>query len=256
MRSIACAAIAAACLTWLGCSARPTAPAVPRVIDLGHALDEGDPSWEGKAVYSRGPVATMEKDGYFADRFVTDSHFGTHVDAPAHFGPGGQTVELIAANRLVRPGVCIDITGLATGNEDYQLTPADIESFERANGAIAEGTIVLIATGWDRRWREAGRYMNERDGVKHFPGVSAEAAALLARDRKVAAIGIDTPSVDYGPSTDFAAHHVTAPLGVYQIENAARLTELPRKGFLVVVAPVKLTGGSGAPARVFALLPQ
>ena len=239
-----------------GCGTRPAAPEALRVIDLGHPLTPADPTWEGTPVYSRGVLATMEKDGYFADRFVTDSHFGTHVDAPAHFAEGGQTVDLISTDRLVRQAVCIDITGRATGNEDYQLTRADIESFERTHGTIPEGSIVLIATGWDRRWSDAGRYMNVRDGVKHFPGVSVEAATFLAGGRKVTAIGIDTPSIDYGPSTGFEAHRATMPLGVYHLENAARLTELPATGFTVVIAPVKLAGGSGAPARAFALLRQ
>jgi kynurenine formamidase len=97
--------------------------------------------------------------------------------------------------------------------------------------------------------------MNERGGVKHFPGLTPEAVAYLAKDRHVAGIGIDTPSIDYGPSTTFEAHRVSMPLNVYHIENAAHLTSLPRQGFTVVVAPVLIRGGSGAPARVLAILP-
>ena len=96
--------------------------------------------------------------------------------------------------------------------------------------------------------------MNDRGGVKHFPGLSVEAAALLARERKVAGIGIDTPSVDYGPSAKFEVHHTTMPENVYHIENATRLTELPARDFRVIVAPINLVGGSGGPTRLFALL--
>jgi kynurenine formamidase len=96
--------------------------------------------------------------------------------------------------------------------------------------------------------------MNEKNGVKHFPGLSAEAAALLARDRRVAGIGIDTPSIDYGPSTAFEAHHASMPHNVYHIENMAHLLDLPATGFQVIVAPINLGGGSGGPARVFALV--
>ena len=120
--------------------------------------------------------------------------------------------------------------------------------------AIANGDIILIATGWDQRWPDPVRYRNEQNGVKHFPGLSVEAADYLARDRRVAAIGIDTPSIDYGPSADFAAHKTTMPLGVYHVENATGLTSLPPAGFTVVVAPIKIAGGSGGPTRVFALL--
>jgi kynurenine formamidase len=91
--------------------------------------------------------------------------------------------------------------------------------------------------------------------VKHFPGVHPDAAAYLAKDRKIAGLGIDTPSVDYGPSAKFETHHLTMPLNVFHIENAASLTTLPAKGFTIVVAPIKLAGGSGGPTRVFALLP-
>ena len=114
---------------------------------------------------------------------------------------------------------------------------------------------MLVATGWDRRWKEPGRYMNVRNGVKHFPGISVEAAALLARDRKVAGIGIDSPSVDYGPSEHFETHRTTMPLNVYHIENATNLTALPATGFTVVVAPINVVGGSGGPTRIFALIP-
>jgi kynurenine formamidase len=225
-----------------------------RVIDLGHALSESDPTWSGDKVYTHAVTETREKDGYVAGRFASDEHFGTHVDAPVHFGEGGLTVDRIPADRLVRPAVSIDIQRQVAANEDYRLTRADVEAFERAHGAIPDGALVLVATGWDRRWPDAARYMNTRDKVKHFPGLAVDAAAYLARDRHVAGIGIDTASIDYGPSDAFEAHHTTQPLGVYHIENLANLTDLPPTGFTVVVAPIKIKDGSGGPARVFALV--
>ena len=90
---------------------------------------------------------------------------------------------------------------------------------------------MLFATGWDVRWPDQKKYMNERGGVKHFPGIHPDAAAYLARDRKVAGLGIDTPSVDYGPSAKFETHNLTMRLNVFHIENAARLTSLPPRGF-------------------------
>lgn len=225
----------------------------PTVIDLGHPLGDTDPNWSGGQVFNRASIATLEKDGYNAGRFSTEEHFGTHVDAPAHFS-NGWTVDRIPPDRLVRPGVCLNIEGKAAADEDYRLTVADITAFESREGPIPEGAMIFIATGWDRRWPEPRTYMNERSGVKHFPGLSVEAAAYLARDRKVAGIGIDTPSIDYGPSARFEAHRVTMPLNVYHVENAANLTRLPPNGFTAVVAPVNIAGGSGGPARVFALL--
>lgn len=219
-----------------------------RVIDLGHPLSATDPSWSGDRVFQRKGTTNGEIS---TGSFSSDEHFGTHVDAPAHFG-GTWSVEKIPVDRLVRPGVCINVTGKP---EDYQITLDDVKAFEERNGAIQEGSIVLFATGWDARWPDRRTYMNERNGVKHFPGISTAAANYLARDRKVVGIGIDTASVDYGPSVKYETHNLTMPLNVYHVENATNLTKLPPSGFTVVVAPINIVGGSGGPTRVFALLP-
>lgn len=221
-----------------------------RVVDLGHPLSESDPSWSGEKVFSRSGV---KGDGFAMGKFSSDEHFGTHLDAPVHAG-GAWTTDQIPVERLVRPGVCVNIEAAAAKDEDYRLTVEDILRFEAKAGRIPEGVVVLVATGWDRRWPDQVRYMNDRAGVKHFPGLSVEAAALLARERKVAGIGIDTPSVDYGPSAKFETHHTTMPANVYHIENATNLTTLPPSGFTVVVAPIDLAGGSGGPTRIFAIL--
>lgn len=244
---------AAACLTLAG-TVIARLQSAPHVVDLGHPLSRSDPSWEGTPGFQRTPTATIEKDGYAAARITFDEHFGTHLDAPAHFSKTGWTVDEIPVDRLYRPGVCIDVAPMAAKDADYRVSVADITTFESTAGAIPPGAVVFIATGWDRFWPDRARYMNEHGGVKHFPGLTPEAVAYLAKDRHVAGIGIDTPSIDYGPSTLFEAHRVSMPLNVYHIENAARLTTLPRQGFMVVVAPVAVRGGSGAPARVFAIL--
>jgi kynurenine formamidase len=226
-----------------------------RLVDLGHPITVKDPSWDAKPPYDRTITATAEKQGYNGGRITIDEHYGTHVDAPAHFAPGKWTVDQIPVDRLRRPGVRIDVSKQAAADADHRVTIADLKAFETANGAIPAESIVLIATGWDRFWAEPGRYMNDKGGVKHFPGLTAEASTYLARDRRVAAIGIDTPSIDHGPSTTFEAHHASMALNVYHIENAARLTTLPAKGFEVIVAPINIAGGSGGPARVFAVVP-
>ena len=221
-----------------------------RVVDLGHPLAESDPSWSGDKVFSRSGV---KGDGFAMGKFSSDEHFGTHLDAPVHAG-GAWTTDQIPVDRLVRPGVCVNVEAAAAKDEDYRLTVDDILRFEAKSGRIPEGAVVLVATGWDRRWPDQVRYMNDRAGVKHFPGLSVEAASLLARERKVAGIAIDTPSVDYGPSTKFETHHTTMPANVYHIENATNLTGLPPSGFTVIVAPINLAGGSGGPTRLFAIL--
>jgi kynurenine formamidase len=233
-----------------GAHAGQPAPPGPRIVDLGHPLADTDPTWSGKPVFTH----TVQHAGeILIGTFSSDEHFGTHVDAPAHFVPDGWTVDQIPVIRLVRPGVVIDLRAKCVKNDDYRITREDILAFERRNGLIEPGTIVLLATGWDTRWSDPARYRNEHDGAMHFPGLAPEAATLLT-SRDVAAVGIDTPSIDYGPSTTYEAHHITLPHQVYNIENAAHLAELPVRGFTVVVAPVNIKGGSGAPARVFAIM--
>ena len=226
---------------------------VGRLVDLGHALSPTSPTWTGEPAYERTGTGDVATDGYTGGRFTADEHFGTHLDAPAHFG-GAWTVDRIPVDRLVRPGVCLNVEAKVAADEDYRVSLADVLAFERAHGPIPEGAMVLVATGWDRRWPDRARYMNERDDVKHFPGISADAAQYLAADRKVAGIGIDTASIDYGPSATFEAHRTTQPHNVYHVENAANLTGLPPGGFAVIVAPVNIEGGSGGPTRMFALL--
>lgn len=235
---------------------RSTIPDVraTNVLDLGHTLSASDPTFGGKPVFTHTPTASIEKDGAFMARFTTDEHNGTHLDAPAHFAASGWTVDRIPADLLVRRGVTINVERQASANDDYQVTVDDIKADETTNGAIPEGALVLIATGWDKRWPDATRYRNERGGVMHFPGLSVPAAEYLV-GRKVAGIAIDTPSVDYGPSKKYEVHHTTMPRNIYHVENAARLTSLPPRGFTIVVAPIAIVGGSGGPTRIFALLP-
>jgi kynurenine formamidase len=227
---------------WAITAAGPSAQ-TRRIVDLGHPLRASDPSWTGKAAFSRD--GTPENG-----RFESQEHFGTHLDAPSHFG-GTWTVDQIPVDRLVRPGVCVNVTGKP---EDYRVTVADLLEWESRHGAIPEGSIVLIATGWDARWPDRKAYMNERAGTKHFPGIAAGAARHLVK-RGVAGVGIDTASVDYGPSEKYETHNITNPANIYHIENARSLTTLPPTGFTVIVAPVNLAGGSGGPTRIFALLP-
>ncbi len=238
------------CLTLLALAGSLAAQPTARLLDLGHPLSDTDPTWSGNKAFSRSGTAG---EGFAMGQFSSDEHFGTHLDAPVHAG-GRLTTDQIPVDRFLRPAVCIDVQAAAARDEDYRLTVDDIRRFEARHGRIPEGSVVLVATGWDRRWPDQARYMNDRGGVKHFPGLSVEAAALLAKERKGVGLGLDTPSVDYGPSAKFEVHHTTMPEDVYHIENATRLTELPAKGFRVIVAPINLAGGSGGPTRLFALL--
>jgi kynurenine formamidase len=139
-------------------------------------------------------------------------------------------------------------------NADYLLSTAKVEQWEALHGPILAGAIVLLRTGWASRWPDAKRYRNQdAQGKMHFPGFSAEAAKLLV-DREVSGLGCDTMSVDYGGSQDFAVHRLALGAGLYHLENLADLSALPEAGAYLVVAPIKLEGGSGGAVRVFALV--
>lgn len=113
---------------------------------------------------------------------------------------------------------------------------------------------MLLRTGWASRWPDAKKYRNQdAQGRMHFPGFSIEAVKLLI-ERKISGLGCDTMSVEFGASEDFAVHHLTLGSGLYHLENLADLSGLPEAGAFLVVAPIKLEGGSGGPVRAFALL--
>ncbi|HYL64196.1 MAG TPA: cyclase family protein [Candidatus Methylomirabilis sp.] len=227
-----------------------------RVIDLSYAINDKLVPWPGDAKWFEAKVnATVEKDGYFTRSFWMLEHYGTHLDAPVHFPPGKMTVDEIPPRKLFGPAVVLDVRAESAKEADYRVTPARVEEWEKRHGQIPEGAIVLLRTGWASRWPDVQRYRNQdAQGHMHFPGYSVEAAKLLV-GRKVSGLGCDTLSIDYGASEDFAVHHVVLGAGLYQLENLADLSEVPEAGAFLVVAPIKLEGGSGGAVRVFALLP-
>lgn len=199
--------------------------------------------------------------GYFYSSYAvcTPEHGGTHLDAPIHFAEGKETADRIPLRRLVAPAVVIDVTARAAADADYRLTREDVEAWERRHGRIAEGTIVLLRTGWGLRWPERKAYFgDDRPGVTdalHFPSYGDAAARLLVEERRVAALGVDTASIDYGQSADFLVHRIANGANVPGFENLANLERLPPRGAWVVALPMKIGGGSGGPLRAIALLP-
>ena len=239
-------------------SSTPAGAAAHAVVDLTHVAGPNSPTYEAaaKSPFSATTVSTIAKGGYFAREIALPEHFSTHIDAPAHFAAGGWTVDQIPADRLFAPLVVLDVTAQAREHPDYQLAAGDIAAWEARNGTIPEGAVVMMRSGWSERWDQPARYRNAgRDGVLHFPGYSLDAARFLVEGRHAIALGIDTLSVDYGPSKDFPVHHFTAARSVYHLENVADLWRVPESGAQVVVGPAKLAGGSGGPVRILALLP-
>jgi len=225
-----------------------------RVIDLSYAISDKMVPWPGDAkAFEAKTNATVEKEGYFTRSFWMLEHYGTHMDAPAHFPPGTTTVDKIAPEEFFGPAVVLDVAKEADRDPDYQLSAKDVLAWEQKHGNIPAGAIVILRTGWSARWPDVARYRNQdANGKMHFPGFSVEAAKTLLR-RKVSGLGCDTLSIDPGNSADFPVHHLVLGASVYQLENLADLSGLPEAGAFLIAAPIKLEGGSGGAVRVFAL---
>ncbi len=227
------------------------------VIDLTHTLNARSPNWEGteESPYQAKELGNIQRDGYYSRIFSTQEHYGTHLDAPAHFASGGWTVEQIPAEHLVRPLVVVDVREQAMDDPDYAVTVEDIAGWEDGHGMIPSGAVVMAYTGWDERWSSQKSFRNEQaDRLTHYPGFSLEAARFLVKTREVVGLGIDTMSVDIGATETYPVHVFTSRENVYHLENLANLALVPAAGATVVVAPIKLEKGSGGPARVLALV--
>lgn len=237
------------------CAHGPACLAKARTLDLTHTLQEGLPLFPGSPPFDVQKVADYDQ-GYYANKISMIEHTGTHVDSPAHFTPGTDTIDEVPLQRLIGPAVVVDVKGQVQADPDYRLTVDDLRRWESAYRRIPNNAIVIMYTRWGSRWTENDRYVNmDENHVMRFPGYSAEAAKFLVEDRDIAGIGIDTLSLDYGPSRDFAVHHIVCGAGKFMIENLANLESLPPEGATLVVAPLKIRDGSGAPARIFAILP-
>ena len=233
-----------------------------RWIDLSYAYSEETLYWPTEDGFQLEELAYGETEaGYFYSSYKisTAEHGGTHLDAPIHFSRGGMSTEQIPLDRLIAPAVVVDVADRAT--LDYLIDVGDLEEWERTHGRIPDGAILLLRTGWGERWPDRIGYLGtERTGPEavaelHFPGIHPEAARWITDQRNVAAVGIDTPSIDYGQSTGFEAHVIIYGSDIPGFENVANLQEIPEVGAFVVALPMKVAGGSGGPLRIVAFVP-
>lgn len=232
-----------------------------RMVDLTHPFDRQTIYWPTAKPFTLETVSAGVTEGgywYAANNFCAAEHGGTHLDAPVHFAEGRWTADQIPLARLIGPAVVVDIADKAARDPDALLTRDDLQRFEARHGRIPDGAIVLVRTGWDARWPDRLRYLGTAaadTNALHFPGVGAEAASWLTSARRIHAIGIDTASIDRGPSKDFGAHRALGNANVPIFENLAGLGALPPRGALFIGLPMKIGGGSGGPLRAVALLP-
>lgn len=235
-----------------------------QLVDLSHGYGPSTLYWPtSSSRFTLNREASGKTEGgwfYASNSFSTPEHGGTHLDAPRHFAESGVTTEEIPLERLVAPAVVIDVAAQATRDRDYRLAREDVLQFEKSHGPIARGTIVLLRTGWSRHWPDAKAYLGDDtpgDASKlSFPSYGTDAARLLVEDRGVAALGVDTASIDFGRSTDFQVHRIAAARNVPGFENLTNLDRLPARGAIVIALPMKIDGGSGGPLRAIALVPR
>lgn len=266
--------IAVYCLILLGCNPTPKTEdntssianqlAKSQIIDLTHSFSDETVYWVTAKEFHLDTVFAGQTDKgfyYSAFNFETAEHGGTHIDAPIHFAEGKQTVDKIPLQNLVGQAVKIDVSDKALNNPDYQITEEDLMHWEKVNNSqIPEGCIILLETGYSRFYPDKKKYLGTdqrgKEALKllHFPGLSPEAAEWLVKNRKVKAVGIDTPSIDYGQSEYFKTHVILLSENIPAFENLAYLDKLPNKGFSVIALPMKIKGGSGSPLRIVALL--
>ncbi len=260
------AVLAAALVGCVGASPDPGAifeGTAGRWVDLSYSFSEETIYWPTAEPFVLEQVFSGVADSgffYAANNFSAAEHGGTHLDAPIHFAEGQYATDEIPLEQLIGPAVVIDVSNNIT--PDYQIGIADIESWEASNGRIPDAAILLFRTGWGERWPDRLEYLGteERgpDAVAdlHFPGIAPAAAQWLVDERDIDAVGIDTPSIDYGQSTRFESHQILYGANIPGFENVANLDWLPETGSFVIGLPMKIAGGSGAPLRIVAFLPE
>jgi kynurenine formamidase len=246
-----------------------TATAAPfpggELVDLSHTYDAATVFWPTADTFRLDKVADgMTPGGYYyaANNFSSSEHGGTHLDAPVHFSKGARSVDQIPIDTFFGEAYVVDVVAAADASADHQVSVEDIQRAEAAQGPIPMNAIVLLRTGFSKRWPDAARYLGTAERGEaavpklHFPGLHPDAARWLLANRTMKAIGIDTASIDYGQSTLFESHRALYERNVPAFENLTNLDRLPPRGASIVALPMKIGGGSGAPLRAVAVLPR
>ena len=219
-----------------------------KVVDLTHTFREDFALYPNSPTASRETARTIADDGFYGQVWKFWEHTATHMDVPGHFVAGGRTSEEITLQELIRPLVVIDISERAAGAPATEVTVDDLRRWERRHGRIPKGALVAMDSGWGAKAADATAFIN---GMQ-FPGFSGDATTWLLENRRIGGIGVDTLSLDNGPSASFASHLAVLKDDRVGIENLANLDKVPRRGATVVMGLIPWKEGSGGPARVFA----
>jgi kynurenine formamidase len=242
-------------------AARPRTPVAAqeprsfsRAVDLTLTTDAAFPTYFGKPQLEIEVIASYDQQKYSIKRWHIVEHTGTHIDAPFHFSTDGPSADRLPVESLVCPLCVIDIAARAASDADAQVTPDDLAAWEAANGPFPQGACVAMHSGWDRHVR-SDKYRNaDAEGKLHFPGFHVEAVQKLLEGGSAAGIAVDTLSLDFGASPDFATHYAWLPAGRWGLEGVTGLAAVPATGATLVAGAPKIAGATGGPTRVIALV--
>lgn len=223
-----------------------------RAVDLSHVFRAGFPVYLGDPP-ARETLFNIPDNGFYTQRWTFAEHSGTHMDAPGHFTLGGRLSPDITPDELILPAVVIDIADRAAADPDAEVVQEDLVRFERRHGRIPDRAAVLMHSGWETRADDPDAFRNVGpDGLFHFPGFSLEAVEWLVSQRNIGAIGVDTLSLDNGPSQTFVVHRFLLGEDRYGLENVRNLKAIPPRGATILVGLIPWEEGSGGPCRVMA----
>jgi kynurenine formamidase len=235
------------------------------ILDMTYAYDGETIYWPNASSFTLTTEfqGTTERGYWYAANFYAASeHGGTHADAPLHFAKNGRTIDQIPLAEWIGPAVKIDATQQCARDRDYLLSVEDVKKWEKKNGRIPAGAWVIMYTGIGTQFYPDPKRVlgTDKKGLPalpelSFPAFSRESAEFLTKERNIKGIAIDTPSIDYGKSQDFWVHRTICGANKLGLENIANLDKLPAKGATLYVIPMSIKGGTGAPARAFAILP-
>ncbi len=240
-----------------------------RVVDLTQPLGPATPVIDLPPIFAASPGVTIDQiscydergPGWYWNTLRFGEHTGTHFDAPVHWITGkdlpNNACDTIPASRFVGPACVVDVTGDVARDPDFLLTPDRIESWEREHGRIPAGAWLLLHTGWSRR-ADPKAFLNVAADGPHSPGFRADASRMLAHERDVLGVGVETIGTDAGQAgtfdPPFPNHTIMHGAGKFGLASLCNLDQLPPTGAIVLAAPLKIVNGSGSPLRVIALV--
>ena len=239
-------------------SALPSRPVMAQaatgVVDMTHTLTYDFPTYFGEQQFFDEDVFNYAEHAFNLKSLRVNEHTGTHIDAPLHFTDGGTSIDEVPVETLVCPLAVVDIQEKADANADAQVTPDDLAAWISTHGPIPAGACVAQNSGWQSRLGTPDFRNADDEGKMHFPGFHVEAVQMLLDETEAGGVGVDTLSIDYGLSGDFATHYKWLPANRWAVENMANLDKVPPTGATLVVGAPKHEGGTGGPCRLIALI--